>query len=135
MELIYNSITEVNGFTQYLTFNPFDVGENFDTIFDNKGQEILTNYTAKGIELKQTIYSISRLRQFVLINKYDYLTGFITMSFFYANSMDVFLDGFKTLKSQNWKDIDVDKIGNIIQEILNDEFFEKAIMVKNDTGA
>ena len=47
-------------------------------------------------------------------------TQMLTLALFECSNMDEFLDGFIALQGKNWKTVDLNKIGTIVQEIIDD---------------
>jgi len=127
MELIVNDVVEHNGLKQYLVISPIDVLNNFQLLFGDKGLNGLKN--AIILTGGKSFYDIKRYFQFVGIIKYSEINETFTMNIFESDSIDNFLDGYLKLKGENWKQSDLDKIGDITNEIINDKNKELATIV------
>lgn len=119
-ELIAHTFTEHGGLKQWLTITSEDAVKNYRTLFGDHGVKGINN--ALKLYPTNQFYEIKRYFQFVGVLKYTPLpTPLISMSLFECENMDTYLDSFFILQGSNWKQKDLDQIGNILQEILNDK--------------
>lgn len=117
-DLIVNDLIEHNGFKQWLVILPDHVIENYRTIFGDKGVENIN----KAITIyNDNFYEFKRYYQFIGLLKYTHNHKSLTMSIFEFNDMDNYLDGFLALQGKNWNPADLNKIGLLVQEIIDDK--------------
>jgi hypothetical protein len=124
VELVVNAVTENNGLKQYLVLDELTVIQNYKTVFGEQGMVGLAN--AFKIYENSRFYEIKRYYQFIGLIKFISRPKSLTMSLFEIENMDNYLDAFKQLTTEKWKQVDIQKIGNITQEILNDNNKELA---------
>ncbi|HTI61793.1 hypothetical protein [Mucilaginibacter sp.] len=124
MEFIANGIVKENGLKQYVVTDELTVLENYEKMFGQKGMNIiLAAFRNYG---DGNFYQIARYYQYIGLLQYRLNPKSLTLTFFEIQDMDNFLDAFSKLQIQDWKQGDLKKVGDTIQEIIDDKNKELA---------
>jgi hypothetical protein len=122
-ELIANDLITYGQFKQWITITTEYTLLDYEAAFGEKSLKGISN----AINIAQAnFYDIRRCFQFVSLLKYTHSMNLLTLALFESPSMDDFLDGFIALQGKNWKEEDLNKIGRIAQEIIDDQNKELA---------
>ncbi|HTI59070.1 hypothetical protein [Mucilaginibacter sp.] len=128
-EFVVNDLMQHLTLKRWLVFHTPDVINNYRTMFGTVGTSNLNKatkiYDATGF------HEIKRYYQFVGMISFHHTYKTLSMSLFEAENMDDFLEGFNSLKEQNWQVSDINTIGALLQQVIDDKSKELASIIMN----
>jgi hypothetical protein len=122
-EFIVHDLITHGDLKRWLVFTNEDVIINYATVFGEQG--VINLDKAIGFH-KANFYEIKRYYQFIGIIKYTHDKALLTMSLFESNDMNSFLDAFQKLKIEKWSNNQLQHLGVITQQIIDDNKKELA---------
>lgn len=126
-ELYANEIYEDSGVTVGIAVRPDDVINNLIIIYGEEGFDELAVYFQN-----EPSYLIDRYCQLIFVMEYDPQEGYAMRISDFKNNTDFLGSELETMRQNNWKKSDLDRMLDLFFEIKNETNIERAeIVLKN----
>ena len=114
MKLKVNQTLSEDGVDRHLIEEDYLVEENLKILGLN-AQKIINSFTSKG----ESAYTFARIKQLVMIMRYDLSVGFSAEFIDFNNNIDHILDEYLDRESKSWNVEDLNRISEIALDIIN----------------